>query len=193
MTNDISRPDSDVVNRSARIPICSFALLSIGYSFFLSQSRAQLPLRVATHFSFEGQPDGWMSRSSVLYMAGALGVGLPALMLALGWLPRWCPSALNLPHRDYWLAAERREATFGYLLRYAGWFACLSLCFFGGLHLLMIQANKASSPELSTCAVLLLAGGFVGGTGLGIGRLFLHFHRAPKQRTGNRERLTNAE
>lgn len=77
--------------------------LTIALSFFL-------PDRVATHFSFSGEPNDWSSNSTntIFFCAAYLilnliFIGVTALIRKLP------PSMINMPNRDYWLSAERRE------------------------------------------------------------------------------------
>lgn len=72
--------------------------------------RPRLPTRVASHFDFQGQPDGFMARDSFLLLIGGITVGIAVLFAFLIWvLPRTPKSMVNVPHRDYWLADERVE------------------------------------------------------------------------------------
>ena len=60
-------------------------------------------------------------------------------MGAVGYVP---VSFINLPHRDYWLAPERRRATSAVMLRFGLWLACLMVLFFTALYGLVVQANS---------------------------------------------------
>jgi uncharacterized membrane protein len=71
----------------------------------------QLPERFATHFDFQGNPDGWSSKSSFFtfwfLIMGIVNVWPPLTRLIIERTPpRW----LNLPNKAHWLATpERRE------------------------------------------------------------------------------------
>ena len=81
---------------------------------FVTASR--LPLRVASHFDGAGTPDGWMLRGPYLWTMAGVSVGLNAFLVGIFYSVRYFPtSTFNLPHRDYWLAAERRGETFAFL------------------------------------------------------------------------------
>ena len=67
---------------------------------------------VASHFDSAGQANAWMPRSTYWLLSIAVGMGLPAFIIGGGYVLRFLPvSLLNIPHRDYWLAPERREET----------------------------------------------------------------------------------
>jgi hypothetical protein len=66
---------------------------------------------------------------------------------------RSATTRLNIPNRDYWLAAERRADTIMFLTRHNMRFgACLAvfLCY---VHWLVVQANLRQPPELSNSAI----------------------------------------
>jgi hypothetical protein len=136
-----------------------------------------LPDRVASHFDFEGQPDGWMSRFTTLLFMAVFGIVFPLLLPALFYGIRHLPdSALNLPDRGYWLAPERREETHGFLFRHALWLACMQVGFAMVLHALVVDANLQTPPRLS--GGIWGAGGlFLAGVIAWIWCLLRHFHR----------------
>jgi len=105
---------------------------------------------VATHFDLEGRPDIWMDRSTYLLFSMALGIGLPLLLIGLGYVVRFLPvNSINIPNRNYWLAPERREVTFDFLFRHLLWLACFEAIFMIGVHLLIAHANRQVPPHLS--------------------------------------------
>jgi serine/threonine-protein kinase len=141
-------------------------------------SATLLPDQVASHFGFEGQPDGWMSRSATLLFMAVFGIVFPLLLPALFYGIRHLPdSAINLPDRDYWLAPERREETYAYLFRHALWLACLQVGFAMVLHALVVDANLQTPPRLS--GGIWVAGGlFLAGVIAWIWSLVRHFRRS---------------
>jgi hypothetical protein len=62
--------------------------------------------------------------------------------LLIGVLPA---NVVNLPHKEYWLAAERREETMRYLSMKMGWFACAALSLLLFLTSEAINANRMDS------------------------------------------------
>ena len=124
---------------------------------FVWLSGLSMPLFVASHFGISGAADAFMPRVS--YMRFMLGI-VVLLPLALVYLPNLAlrlPGArINLPHRDYWLAAERRAETIEYLQRHSVRFGCTLLAFLCYVHWLVVRANAATPPGLA-------AAWFVGG------------------------------
>jgi hypothetical protein len=125
------------------------ALLVVAGAFLLATGLT-LPPQVASHFDGSGAANGFMSRSGYITFMVIVVVGLPALfVLAQRLLHALAPRYLNVPHREYWLAPERREATIlfmeGYLLRFA-WALVLFLCV---VHWSVVDANRIQPPRLS--------------------------------------------
>lgn len=106
-----------------------------------------LPLRVATHFGAGGQPDGWMDKRSATVMQCVLQVIMPIFFAGIGWvLPLFPNSMINVPHREYWLAPQRRVETLGKMKTMLGEFAlCLSV-FFTVIGHLTFRANRTNGP-----------------------------------------------
>jgi uncharacterized membrane protein len=101
-----------------------------------------LPERVASHFDAGGIPTGWMPRTGFL----ALQAGILALMvLVFVLLPRtvaWLPVGLvNLPHRDHWLAPERRPETMATIEVWMGALGLLVVVSIAIFEELAVQAN----------------------------------------------------
>jgi uncharacterized membrane protein len=167
--------------KTLRTPALILGLLYLGFLVYLKVSAPQLPDRVATHFDGSGRPDGWMSRSSHLIFTAVLGFAFPMFVVGLCFVLRFLPDrGFNLPHRDYWLAPERRAETFAYFLRHSLWFACMAVWFVLGIHILVIQANGRSPARLSTPGILGLAGSFLAGVAVWVVSLIRHFSHADR-------------
>lgn len=119
-------------------------LLAIGLfaGWSVSSAWPQLPLRVASHFNARGQPDGYMPREAFFTEMALLGGGLIVLLLLAPALLRLLPDrCINMPHRDYWLAPERRHASIGYIAIWFGWFAIATSVLLVALLDLTLRAN----------------------------------------------------
>jgi ABC-type Fe3+ transport system permease subunit len=148
--------------KTARGPALVLGFLYLCFLIYLAASSGQLPERLATHFDRDGQPNGWMSRSFHLWFILIFGLTFPFLVAVVLFLARFLPDCfINIPRRDYWLAAERRADTFAYLLRQSLWFACIGVCFVAGLHFLIVQANLRPPAHLSLPLLLSVAGTFL--------------------------------
>ena len=71
-----------------------------------------LPEMVASHFGPSGRPDAWMSRDAFVWLYVMVVLSVVGLGFGTEWMIRRGPVELiNFPHREYWFAAPRREAT----------------------------------------------------------------------------------
>jgi uncharacterized membrane protein len=119
-------------------------LLGIGLfaGWSVSSAWPQLPLRVASHFNARGQPDGYMPREAFFTDLALLGGGFIVLLLLTPALLRLLPSNLiNMPNRDYWLAPERRNESFGYIAIWFGWVAIATSVLLVAMLDLTLRAN----------------------------------------------------
>lgn len=74
-----------------------------------------LPDRVAIHFGFSGNADGFSSKTfSAIFNIGII-VFITALFMGIRWsLSKVPDSMLNIPNKEYWLTPERRDFTLIY-------------------------------------------------------------------------------
>ena len=161
------------------LPLVFLLLTLVAMAASLVWASQQLPPQVAAHFDARGVPDHWMSRESHLMLMALVGLGMPLFLVGVFYSIRFFPvNLVNLPHRDYWLAAERRAATCAELLAFGVWFAVFETLFFLGVHILVVQANQAQPARLSSAVWMLLAGFLVLLVGW-LAALFRRFHRPP--------------
>ena len=100
-------------------------LLSVIQTFYYYP---QLPDRVATHFDLKGQANGWAGKSSQLYFSLGLTLFLSLVFFGLNWImPKFPDSMVNLPHKEYWLAPERRDQSYRTLTHYMIWFGAATM------------------------------------------------------------------
>jgi ABC-type Fe3+ transport system permease subunit len=161
--------------KTDRAPAHLLAFLYVCFVCCLIYSAPLLPERVATHFNGQGRPDGWMSRTSHMVFTTVFGFAFPLLPVGLFYVIRFAPEGLNVPHRDYWLAPERRRETFDYLFRHSLWFACIVLGLIIGVQFLVVQANAEPRAQLSTPMILSLLGFFLAGVVAWVASLISHF------------------
>lgn len=136
-----------------------------------------LPDVVASHFDGAGNPDGWMTKRFFFVFEAALLLLLLAIFSALpalfGRTPdRW----INLPNRDYWLAANRREETIEAISQYHDWVSIALIFLFISVNQLVFRANIEQTP-LPTGLTLLILALFMGFV---IGWIFLFIRRFKK-------------
>ena len=147
------------------------------FALSLYFSASLLPDRTATHFNGAGQADGWMSRSEHLLFMGAFGLLFPLSMIGIFWSIRFLPKQLvNIPHRDYWLADERRAESTAYLGWHSIWFGALMLTFVIGLHWLIVLSNQLQPASLPFVWLMMVLGPFLLGVAGWVYCLQRHFH-----------------
>lgn len=153
---------------------------------FLLLSTQSLPQTLASHFNWAGQADGFMSRTGYLILYAFMMLAMPLFIYAMAglfpaYLARHADASLSIPHKQYWLAAERRAASADYLQNHAVWLAIIVLGLFDAIHFKVWQANQHASLAqaqadftwlliLSVLAILLW-----------IGTMLRHFWQLPAQ------------
>lgn len=169
------------------IPYAVFLVLYLSSIGLLASSAEHLPQRVATHFGFSGQADGWMAREAYFAFFCVFLMAVAALLASISLFVRSLPARyVNIPRKDYWLAPERRALTSRILLARMGWLLCLITLFFAGLHVLTVQANRVSPPQLPMGGLLMLIIAFLLGVMIWVSLLLMRFAEAdaPAQRDG---------
>ena len=74
-----------------------------------------------------------------------LPLGLSLLVSRVLRLP---DTRINIPHREYWLAPERRSESVGRLRRHMRLFGVMLAAFLCYVHWRVVQANKLTPPAL---------------------------------------------
>jgi len=128
---------------------------------------ARLPARVASHFGPSGAPNGWMPRELFVGIYVFVVVLLGAMMLGTAYtLPRTPDNRVNLPHKEYWLAPERRAETYAWLQNFFFWsgigtFALLFDVFRQALRVNLGAAARLEHPLFDLALYVLYAVGWV--------------------------------
>jgi serine/threonine-protein kinase len=144
----------------------------------LAWAYPQLPESVATHFDGAGRPNGWMTRDLfVAFQAGLIAVMLLSFVALPRWLSRVPTRWYSLPHRDYWLAPERRDRTLADIRRQMMWLACAIVAMIVAITQLVIEANLASGPVLPRTTVWILLAVFLLFSAVWTARFVLRFLR----------------
>lgn len=140
------------------IPCWLFGILSGGLSGEIAILWPRLPQRMGTHFGTSGEPNGWSTSSQFLILVAAvLGIFMVLFTMA-DWLDRVPDRFLNLPNRDYWLAADRRAAALATLRDWLRWFLMITFPALVVLMSAMLQANLFEAPHLSISPLIAIAG-----------------------------------
>jgi hypothetical protein len=145
---------------------------------FIWLSGNSLPPVVASHFVAGGAANGFMPRGAYLGLMLAVAVGLPMAQALLSGLTRLISDRfINLPHRDYWLAPERRQQTLDYLGNQGNRFAMLLCAFLCFVHWLVLRANAQQPPQFPEATLFAALPLFVGALVIWLGAFFMHFRR----------------
>jgi uncharacterized membrane protein len=134
-------------DRSLRV---FFAILA-GALVFIYYTSKSMPEVVASHFNSAGVPTGFLARE--VYLVAMLVVVLlsPLLLVIVPRLALRNPNTrINVPHRDYWLAPERRAQTIAVISQQSTRFAMMLVVFLCYAHWLVVHANASTPPTLSS-------------------------------------------
>ena len=122
----------------------------------------RLPLRLATHFGPTGYPDGWMPKSGFVPFFAALLLSNALLFLFIALLlPRLDNEVINLPHKEHWLAPERRAETLRAISDQISWFGAGTSALLVSVMQMVFNANLTPTPLLGKEMWLLLGSYFV--------------------------------
>lgn len=165
---------------AARIAFWGLVLLAIGQILY---HFPHLPDRMATHFDSAGNADGWQSPAG---FAGLYVFVLAMMILSFGLMPlvlgKLPDGLINLPHKDYWLAPERRGETLRALTDQMLWMGAGTMLLILVLMQGVIDTNLAREDRLpgssTTLMVLYLAG-----VAIWLIHLFRRFGRPPAETT----------
>lgn len=129
----------------------------------------QLPEVVPSHFDGRGQVDEEMAKPAFYFLIGGIQlltmVGLPVLGHFLKGLP---DSLINMPNKEYWLAAERRDDSLAvsfYMLLAISWLTGLLMIVVFQLSAQVAMKQRTGiSPEMwiAIVAYLVVVSGICG-------------------------------
>ena len=144
-TDPKSRREKNPAAGSFALLICLIVFAAV----FIGFTAQYLPDPVATHFGVDNHADGWMSRSDYLVFMLSFMIGISAFVsVVVGVLPARFPHWTNVPHRDYWLAPERREESLCYLSGHGKRLGYLIVMMMMGMHYTVLLANHMRPPAL---------------------------------------------
>lgn len=155
---DSGSPSSE----GTRLPRSIFAAIVLAVVAQSIFSFPQLPERIASHFAASGAPNGWMTKEA-FFVVYALMIAVAAFVefFPAGFIARRSPARINLPHKEYWLAPERRAATNAYFTKYFAWYGCAVLLTEVLAIGLAIQANLNPPPRMPLVPIVATISGFV--------------------------------
>lgn len=143
-----------------------------------ARHHATLPEQVATHFDVHGQPDDWMSRDAHAAFQAGLAIFIATVFGGMARFINRLPARfINVPHREYWFAPERRAASLQAVAALLNTIGCATLGFFMFIFHHVHRANL-SGGRLELELMPLIIGQFLLIIGLVVIGLF-RFRRPP--------------
>jgi uncharacterized membrane protein len=142
-----------------RIAWGTLLVIACAAVYFITESTAQLPGMVASHFDAGGFPTAFVPRTRYSHVLLTLGIGVPLVLVALLTAVYSRATDMKLPNRDYWLAPERIGQTRDLLVAHGIWFGTLLIsmtCFVHGLELIANRSMPAHLPNNLVYAGLLI-------------------------------------
>ena len=137
--------------KATALPKGLFLLIAVVVAIHFYLLYAQLPETVASHFDGHGVPNGWQSKG--LFFAFLVGALVIAAVVAFA-VPRIIEAVptelINLPHKDYWLAPQRRVESLVFLETQFAWFGCGLLLFMVFVFEFVIRANFRDHAQLDS-------------------------------------------
>ena len=141
--------------------LVALVCLTVFAAVFVIYTTRYLPDTVATHFGADNQADGWMSRDGYRFFILSFMIGISAFVsFVVGTLPRKFPQWTNVPNRDYWLSAARRDESLSYLNAHGKRLGCLIVMMMLGMHYVILKANHMRPPTLPGPAFSAVLFGF---------------------------------
>ena len=145
-----------------KLPRIIFGVIATAALAECALAYAQLPGRMASHFRASGAANGWMPKPAFFAVYAAM-ICVSALVgfFAPRSIEGKSSDRINLPNKEYWLAPERRDATFAFFRKSFAWYGCGLLLMLVLAMGLAIQANFSAPPRMPAGPILSVIVGFV--------------------------------
>ncbi|MFI5095180.1 MAG: DUF1648 domain-containing protein [Candidatus Acidiferrum sp.] len=167
--------------QDSKLPKTIFIVLAVFAAIYFWSNYAQLPNIVASHFNARGVANGWQPKSVFFaFFVGAVAIAAFLTFGVLAIFSKMPIAMINLPHKEYWLAPERRAETLARLNGSFAWFGCAVLLVVTTAVNYAIRQNLHPGGTLGTLLLLCVLGGFlVFAVSFSI-RMLTHFGRVPR-------------
>ena len=167
--------------KNTSILLLVILVLLIGGALQLRHYHPLMPDPMATHFGTNMQANGWSAKSSFFTIYPLVEIGMLIVLLVPILIQRRIPTSLiNMPHRDYWFAAERRGTTWEAVSTYAVGMGALTLAFLIAMAETMFRANLTDSSVPSIGAPFFWTLGiYLGIIAIATIRFYRHFATVP--------------
>lgn len=168
-----------VVRHRFSLPQLLFVLTVAAYFWAVRQSAPHLSERVATHFAWHGEANGWMGRGEYERFLLGFGLGVAGFLVGLLHVARFLLACcLQVPGSDFWRLPQHYPVACRILARWSWLLAAMHLLFLGMVNVSVVAANQLSPPRLAGDALLWPVGIFLTGTGVLVWGLLRSLHRA---------------
>ncbi len=121
-----------------------------------------MPDSMASHFDGSGRANGWAPRSGFFILYAGL---IALLLLLFQVLPRqfnrFPDNLINLPNKSYWLAPERREATFAAIEKQMTVFGNATMMLIIGTMQLVFRTNLDESRRMSAESMWIMLAAYI--------------------------------
>jgi uncharacterized membrane protein len=155
--------------------------LMVTWAVDLARFLPRMPEPMAVHFGGSGKANGWMTHRQMLVFDVWMLVVVLVAVLGVGLTTRLMPTRfINIPHRDYWFAPERRSESVARLAGHMVWLGCLIVALLIAVdHLIFVVNLRPGPPQLGTREIVLPMAGFLLGLLIWVVRLHRLFPRPP--------------
>jgi hypothetical protein len=125
---------------------------------YMQTLSGRLPERVATHFGFDGLPDGWMTRNGFLRFATIFPVVLSVFMVGIAYAARFFdPHTLHVANAAYWQQPEHYVEACNRLLAAMCVLASAMIVFLGAVWRIMAAAQSRDPVRIGKSALVVAA------------------------------------
>lgn len=138
----------------------SRVIIFLMLGFFVAQILfyyPNLPARMASHFDAAGKANDWMAKENFMIFEFVILLIIVSEFALLPVLIEKMPDALvNLPNKNFWLAAERRAKTFAVMRNYFDYFAVALLGLLIAINQMIFKANinRTNLPPATMWTIL---------------------------------------
>lgn len=157
------------------LALCAATAVGIGQ---IALGYEGMPETIASHFDANGKPDGWSSREGFATMMIALHLFVATVFGFIGSiLPRIPDSLINVPHKDIWLAPERRAESLTWMTNRLAWMGAVVQALFCAVTQLSLRASGNAEKAMAPWTHWALLAGFFAFMGFWLVGFFRRFRR----------------
>lgn len=122
-----------------------------------------MPDPMASHFDFNGEANGYMSKSGFFVFEAGLFLMMTVSFLIMPWAfeKYKVKAGINLPNKDYWLAPARADYFYAYFRQSFCRFGIVTLLLLIGVMQMTFAANMQANPVLDNGKFLVLFIGYL--------------------------------